>query len=458
MNQNINERFDSFVMRLRIQANRCEFGQQVDENIKDQITSSCNSSLLRRKILERDEIILDDIVKMAKIIEAVDEQQKDFDNRNKNNEEYDSKSTEVCKLDFYKKSDNFRKHNISNNVSVNIECNRCGFRGHKSNYEKCPAKGKECKNCGKKDHFARKCFTRTGSTLKRKLNREGNDEKPNKIRHDSDEVSIQMIEDTKTTNAVYDDYEDIFMLTTPKESNSIWCKIGTIEVQAVVDSGSKYNIIDRDTWVKLKSMNIVTTMRQKNVDIGFRAYGGKRLKFLGMFEAILEVANKQVLARFYVADETGKFLLGLESALALKIIKIDYNVNCIINKDDKIGKIKDILVEIPIKKNIKAVQQPYRRIPAPLEKAVDSKINDLLNKDIIEKVTISNWISPLVVVPKPDSSDGIRICVDMKRANEAIARENHPLPTIDDFLLELENATIFSKLDIREAYHQVNFN
>lgn len=449
MNQNINERFDTFVMRLRIQANRCEFGNKIDENIRDQITSGCNSSLLRRKILEKDNILLDEIVKMAQIIEAVAEQQKVFGDKC-SEENKSNMSSDVCKVHSYDKTAQFRKTNISNNINVNIECNRCGFKGHKSNYEKCPAKGKECTKCGKKDHFARKCFTR--AVNKRKLNDELGNEIPHKIIRDAE--SVQMIENK---DKIYENYEDIFMLSTPKCSNSIWCKIGTIEVQAVVDSGSKYNIIDRETWVELKNKNVVTTMRKKDVDIGFRAYGGHELKFLGMFEAILEVANKQILAKFYVANETGRVLLGLESAVELKIIKIDYNVNCIVNKiNDKIGKIKDVVVEIPIKGNVKAVQQPYRRIPAPLEKVVEKKIDDLLGKDIIEKVNFSNWISPLVVVPKPDSLDGVRICVDMRRANEAVARENHPLPTIENFLPELGNATIFSKLDVREAFHQVD--
>lgn len=35
MSQEPKERIDAFVMRLRIQADRCEFGNQIDQNIKD---------------------------------------------------------------------------------------------------------------------------------------------------------------------------------------------------------------------------------------------------------------------------------------------------------------------------------------------------------------------------------------------------------------------------------------
>lgn len=61
--------------------------------------------------------------------------------------------------------------------------------------------------------------------------------------------------------------------------------------------------------------------------------------------------------------------------------------------------------------------QPYRRVPVALEEAVDKKIDELLKQGIIEVVNgPSKWISPVVVVPKENY---VRICVDMRRANEA---------------------------------------
>lgn len=64
----------------------------------------------------------------------------------------------------------------------------------------------------------------------------------------------------------------------------------------------------------------------------------------------------------------------------------------------------------------------------------------------------SSWISPVVPVMK---NDDVRICLDMRRANEAVLRENHPLPTMEDFLPHLGKAKFFTKLDIKNAFHQV---
>lgn len=43
LTQKSEERIDAFIMRLRIQANRCDFGDQLNENLKDQIVSGCSS-------------------------------------------------------------------------------------------------------------------------------------------------------------------------------------------------------------------------------------------------------------------------------------------------------------------------------------------------------------------------------------------------------------------------------
>lgn len=185
---------------------------------------------------------------------------------------------------------------------------------------------------------------------------------------------------------------------------------------------------------------------------------------MGKFVATINTTKKQITADFYVANEFGKILLGFETAIALGVLKIGHepsseniNVNAIDSKvkvTKPLGKIKGVLVEIPIKSDVKGVVQPYRRVPAPLEKLVDDKIDDMLRQGIIEKVEgVSKWVSPLVCAPK-DNND-VRICVDMRRANQAVERENHPIPTMDDFQPHLGEAKVFSKLDVKQAYHQV---
>ena len=43
-------------------------------------------------------------------------------------------------------------------------------------------------------------------------------------------------------------------------------------------------------------------------------------------------------------------------------------------------------------------------------------------------------------------------------ANTAIKRTRHPIPTLDAVSVELNGARIFSKLDLTQAYHQLELN
>ncbi len=75
----------------------------------------------------------------------------------------------------------------------------------------------------------------------------------------------------------------------------------------------------------------------------------------------------------------------------------------------------------------------------------------------IEPVTgPTPWVLPLVVVPKPNGE--VRICVDMRRVNTAVIRKKYPIPTIEETLQNLTGACVFSKLDLRWGYHQIELD
>ena len=83
--------------------------------------------------------------------------------------------------------------------------------------------------------------------------------------------------------------------------------------------------------------------------------------------------------------------------------------------------------------------------------------NELEELDIIEKTTgPTHWVSPVIVVPKSDAD--IRLCVDMRRANLAVKRERHPIPTIEELLQEMNQSKIFSKLDVKWSYQQIELD
>ncbi|KAK9739756.1 hypothetical protein QE152_g8714 [Popillia japonica] len=57
-------------------------------------------------------------------------------------------------------------------------------------------------------------------------------------------------------------------------------------------------------------------------------------------------------------------------------------------------------------------------------------------------------LAPVVVVPKSQNKEEIRICVDMRAANKAIKRTRNIAPTTDDIIAQLNGSTVFSKIDV----------
>ena len=61
--------------------------------------------------------------------------------------------------------------------------------------------------------------------------------------------------------------------------------------------------------------------------------------------------------------------------------------------------------------------------------------------------------SPIIFVKKKDGS--LRLCVDYRVLNEVTKKDRYPLPLIGEALDRLHTAKYFTKLDIKEAYHNV---
>ena len=84
----------------------------------------------------------------------------------------------------------------------------------------------------------------------------------------------------------------------------------------------------------------------------------------------------------------------------------------------------------------------------------------MYNNDICEDVGSdpTPWVSPIVVVPKPGNPDKLRLCLDMRSANLAIQRVKHPMPTMDELVHDFNGCKVFSKLDLNQAYHQIELH
>lgn len=90
---------------------------------------------------------------------------------------------------------------------------------------------------------------------------------------------------------------------------------------------------------------------------------------------------------------------------------------------------------------------------------VKDELDKLTQAGFIFPVLNSEWVSPIVVVPKkpgPDGKTKIRVCQDYRKLNAATRKDHYPLPFIDVVLDTLAWSELFSFLDSYSGYNQVS--
>ncbi|WVZ98384.1 hypothetical protein U9M48_043839 [Paspalum notatum var. saurae] len=97
-------------------------------------------------------------------------------------------------------------------------------------------------------------------------------------------------------------------------------------------------------------------------------------------------------------------------------------------------------------------KRPYRMAPDEL-KELKTQLQEQLDKGFI-RPSSSPWGCPALFVEKKDQG-GKRLCVDYRPLNAVTVKNKYPLPHIDILFDQLGGATVFSKIDLRSAYHQI---
>ena len=418
--QNSGESLDSYCTRLRRLAQTCEFANE-DEEIKSHIVVSCLSSRLRRRAL-REDMDLKALLDYGRGLEMSDKQAKGIEEQEKL-----AKVAEVQAVREEKPK------------SENKKCYRCGENyPHKG--RPCPALNESCKHCRKKGHFTKVCRSRLNF---KKVNTV--DEK------DGDESTDEEYTYRITLHSMRDKIQPFTEIT-----------IGGKRVKCLIDSGAGVNVIDTCSFNQLESIPITPTSKRI---YGYRS--SEPLPVIGKFEAEIKsgVTSKSTVTQFCVVDGCDGNLIGYETATDLGLLHIINSVstpkvdNIIEDYKDcfeGLGKMKGKTAKLHVNDSAKPLAQKYRRLPFHIRDQVEAELKNLEELDIIERAEgPTPWVSPIVVAPK---KTGIRICVDMRAANQAIERERHPVPTVEDLIVDLNGATVFSKIDLNQGYHQLELD
>ncbi|GFV85270.1 retrovirus-related Pol polyprotein from transposon 17.6 [Trichonephila clavipes] len=106
-----------------------------------------------------------------------------------------------------------------------------------------------------------------------------------------------------------------------------------------------------------------------------------------------------------------------------------------------------------ILKDEEPVCQPPRRLAFTERQEVNKQIEEWLNEGII-RPSSAGYASPIVMVKKKDGSS--RMCIDYRKLNQKLVKDKFPLPIIEDVLDTLQEAKVYSTLDLRNGFFHVD--
>ena len=449
------ERINNFVTTLSSLAEHCEYGEEKDNMTRDQVLTHIKDKNLKSKLYRSENLTL------SKLLEVVSQ--------------YHDKDA----LILVQTEEDINRVELVENQNTSVmkfqgRCWNCNKIGHLAKSCRC-SRDHVCESCGRLGHFAVCCRyqpehasnkNHTTSQRRTSLQTKGGGRRE-KVHAVSQQADGEESED----DAFY-----VFTASTSEALETLALRINDKIVDVIVDSGASCNLMSEHVFHSLTGGKAPLAGCDKNV-YAYTHPQPLELKGSGMLRVTVPQTKMSAIAKFYVVPGQAATLLGRKTSEMLAILKVGINVNnCTTNIDyaqpldnkaalrlkfpkvfESLGKLKGYQLKLHQDDTVPPVAQPLRRIPFSRRQKVTSKLKQLEELDVIEKVNgPTSWINPLVAVEKPNGD--IRICLDMRQAKHAILREKHPVPTVEETLQEISEAKGFSKLDLNMAFHQIELH
>ena len=438
----------TYLTNLRDRSRYCAFGELEDQMIRDQFVEGCSSARLRDRLCQEEQLTLQRLELLALADDRAQERQKLVGSGGRRGgpdlQQRAAASSTPVEVAFTSRARGRSaaqggKQRAPGPAQPQIQgkkCLSCGRTGHLSRDTSCTARGRKCHRCGMSGHFAVMCPDRA---------------KP-----------VRSVEPA------------VEVLSVASADCPLWkrVKFGGTWLRMLVDTGAAVSIIPRDLYVT----DLQHVPLQKT-GVALQAYGGARLDVAGVLTSEAETEEgHSCKGMLYVVDGATP-LLGrdLQKGLCISVVHgstvctvarpsdhdscllPDRQVDTIDGDTQVLPAITGFVHRVKVKPDVEPVQQRLRPLPYALREEVKVHLAALEKQGIIEKVTGSSpWISPIVVTRKRNGK--IRMCIDLKRVNEAVIANGHPLPHMQEMLDNLSGAKFFSCLDMSQAFHQLELH
>src|SRR5258706_3458217 len=158
----------------------------------------------------------------------------------------------------------------------------------------------------------------------------------------------------------------------------------------------------------------------------------------------------------FVISMTDLNLLQVTATKILDSILAKYHEFCDIFSGEKAGTLtphRPYDLQINVEEGMKPIHGPIYSLSPPELAALREFLEEHTRNGFI-RPSKSPWGSPILFIKKKDSS--LRLCVDFHALNRVTEKDRYPLPLILDLLTSPAPTRIYSKIDLKHAYHLVH--
>lgn len=481
------ESLAEYAVAIKQMASACEFNTFLKDAMRDRFVSGIRCQEIQQRLMTEEDKSFDELYALALRLEEAKVEVKRFHNqemvsdvnliKHRYNKNFPKQGSGFGNKSGQVKSD-YRSNEKFNKTISHPACFRCGRSNHSPN--QCRYRQNQCFSCLKYGHLANMCKSPKGNVSRPKSRFRS----VNQVGLDDEEVNASRPNDNTQTNSEYDLYSvSLVNEVSLKNSFTTSLVVNDQKLEMMIDTGAAVTLIPQVIFEdKFKNVKLHPTSMQ------LQAYSGHKINLLGEFKA--NVAHQGVnyqLPMIVTADQSGKrpVLLGRNW---LEVLRLDWSTvhqvsmtpkegnqvgptqvdhkfevdeNSLKNKFNEVfygpvGSIKSIETEIIIDEQAVPIFCKARSLPYAMHDLVNKEIDNLVKDNIIYPVSQSEWATPLVCILKPDGKS-VRLCADFKvTLNKFIKNEHYPLPSTEDIFAKLAGGKVFSKIDLKSAYLQLN--
>ena len=481
LRQHESESVDEFVSRLKLQAFKCSLrdDKEFEDRVIEQLIAGTYHGELQKQLLA-----MDDSLNLAKAIDI-------------------GRTHKATLLHIKELAQVQHEEALVHEVRREETCGNCGRFHPRSPRDKCPAFGKTCHRCKKRNHWEKMCRSKLvngptkdqfSSRSRSKYTRRKNNERRevHDIREEDTDEDDLFEEMTVNTIKISDISAGGESHSKSRDEAYTYIKVKCSKrvranLKVKIDTSAQGNTLPmrmfREMYPgKVDTAGVPRRNAVQNRHVILTAYNGTKIPQYGAIRLQCRYDGcKWISTDFYIVDSEGPAILGLPSSLDHKLVTL----NCKIRESkagdnsresklsdngryvntvgdlmaaypeqfDKMGKLPGEY-HIVLERGSQPVIHAPRKCPIHLKDELKQELDDMEQKGVIKKMTEpTDWVSSIVISRRKNGK--LRVCLDPKDLNKAIKRCHHKTPTLEEITHKFAGSRYFSKLDAKNGYWSV---